>query len=99
MYSSKNSEWYFDSIDVINSNACRYIIGCNFNWHIQAISAGVIPLIGFAMLYFVPESPYYLMEKNDVKGSIKSLCWLRGAQSSDLIENEIREVNNKLQQF
>ena len=40
----------------------------------------------------VPESPYYLMEKGNLQASIKSLCWLRGAPSEDLIAEEIKEV-------
>ncbi len=78
----------------IRKLAFSYIIGSYWNWHIQAIATGVIPIIGCFMLTFIPESPYYLMEKNDVKGAIKSLCWLRGVdvESCHLISDEIEEV-------
>lgn len=63
------------------------------DWHIQAIAAAIVPVVGFGVLIFVPESPYYLMEKDDYKGAVKSLCWLRGADAGHLISEEIEEVS------
>ncbi|OXA51606.1 facilitated trehalose transporter Tret1 [Folsomia candida] len=70
-----------------------YIIGSFMDWHIQAIAAAIVPVVGFGVLIFVPESPYYLMEKDDYKGAVKSLCWLRGADAGHLISEEIEEVS------
>ena len=44
-------------------------------------------------MIFVPESPLYLVEKNDHAGATLSLMRLRGATTPIQIENELNEVS------
>lgn len=50
-------------------------------------------------LFFVPESPHWLLLKNRTDDARKSLAWLRGWVSIDRIEIEFRSIQTVLRKL
>lgn len=61
-------------------------------WRIVCFICMFVPLISAVMLFFVPESPLWLLSKNRSDEAQKSLCWLRGWVSSEIIANEFQAL-------
>lgn len=57
--------------------------------HYIILSICVLTLL---LVPLLPVSPYYAIMKGDVEGARKSLTWLRGKGSLDLVEKELREI-------
>ncbi|EZA50493.1 Facilitated trehalose transporter Tret1 [Ooceraea biroi] len=55
-----------------------YAFGASFNWDIVAFCAIVAPLLAFAALCSVPESPAWLVRRKKIEQARKALLWLRG---------------------
>lgn len=46
--------------------------------------------IGFLIIFlFLPETPYYLLQKNKKAEALKSLLWLRKGRSTEEVEKEL----------
>jgi len=58
----------------------------------QIYICAAIPIVGFICLWFIPESPYFLMERNLTKEAGEALRWLRGASSVEQVSQELGEV-------
>ena len=43
-------------------------------------------------MYFVPETPAFLLRKGQKKDAGKALMWLRGAETFEEIQDELNEV-------
>lgn len=51
-------------------------------------------------MFFVPETPHFLLAKGRTEKAASALQWLRGAPSPQDVEQELKEVCNKcLQKF
>lgn len=60
---------------------------------VQIIPAGLL-LIG---AFFVPESPRWLIEKNQREEAIKNLCWIRQLQANDIyIVEEVSYIDTSV---
>lgn len=61
--------------------------------HYIILSICVLTLL---LVPLLPVSPYYAVMKGDVEGARKSLTWLRGQSSLELVEKELREIRVRL---
>ncbi|XP_044010905.1 facilitated trehalose transporter Tret1-like [Aphidius gifuensis] len=62
------------------------------NWRTTCLVNITYPVIGFIAFCLVPESPYWLAEKQQIVNAEKALCWLRGWVSSCQIKNELEII-------
>jgi len=79
-----------------------YLVGTFVSWHWLALITAFVPIILTILVLFVPESPRYLLSKGKSKQAREALRWLRGAESTHQIEDEINTVsslNRTLGQF
>ncbi|KAF5288904.1 hypothetical protein FQA39_LY03783 [Lamprigera yunnana] len=76
----------------------QFILGSLFNWRIVALACSSVPLICFILLWFIPESPYWLISKNRIEHAKESLAWLRGWTEPKHIELEFENIckNNQV---
>lgn len=61
-------------------------------WRTIAAISALFPLLSIVALFFVPESPHWLLLKHRTDDARKSLAWLRGWVSIERIENEYQEI-------
>jgi len=78
---------------VVLGIALMYAVGIGLDWVFTAVVAIVIPAIMFIALFFVPESPYWLMKKNRRASAKKAMAWLRGTDY-DGIDTECEVIFN-----
>lgn len=57
-----------------------------------------IPVLLMTLLTIIPESPYYLLMKEDKKGAIKSLGWLRSSTDDVALEEELKTMEQENKQ-
>ncbi|XP_058063784.1 facilitated trehalose transporter Tret1 isoform X2 [Anopheles bellator] len=74
-----------------------YAVGTGVNVQVLSIICGVIPLVFGSIFFFMPESPYYYIEKGQYSEASKSLKWLRGSHYDENAEMEdMKEEDSKL---
>lgn len=64
------------------------------NMHLQSLIWATAPLIFFAIFFFMPETPTYLLMRNNEKEARETLVWLRGRNYD--IESEMAEQRKTL---
>ncbi|CAG7828152.1 unnamed protein product, partial [Allacma fusca] len=72
-----------------------FIVGSFLTWRYQALACGIIPILFHAIMFFVPESPRYLLGKGKRDEALAALCWFRGASSPNQVASELYELNNE----
>lgn len=55
-----------------------YALGSLLPWRMVAATATLLPIAGFFVFIFLPESPVWLVNTGQVDEAKKSLMWLRG---------------------
>ena len=50
------------------------------NWRWVCIGCGIIPVLVFSLMPFLPETPNYLVMTGNREEAYKALSWLRGEQ-------------------
>lgn len=76
-----------------------YAIGAGLNVFWLSIVCGLVPILNAAIFVFMPESPTYLVSKNNTEGAIKSLQWLRGRDYDYHAEiEELRTTEAKIKE-
>ncbi|CAH0381579.1 unnamed protein product [Bemisia tabaci] len=65
-----------------------------FNWRSVALICSAFPIVTFALLTQIPESPTWLISKNRLDDAMKSLCWLRGWVEPNKVETEFKNLVN-----
>lgn len=53
----------------------QFILGTFFTWREVALISSFIPILTIFALFFVPESPYWLLTKGRTEQAKESLCW------------------------
>ena len=71
-----------------------YLAGYFILWDWLALLGCIPSTLTFIMMFWMPESPRWYLEKNRKSDALKSLIWLRGTQSG--IEEECRETEASL---
>jgi len=72
-----------------------YLAGYFILWDWLALLGCIPSTLTFIMMFWMPESPRWYLEKNRKSDALKSLIWLRGTQSG--IEEECRETEASLE--
>lgn len=73
------------SLFIIIGVTIQFLLGTFLYWRDVALYSMIFPAISFFLLFFVPESPYWLITKNRFEDAKKSLAWLRGWQKSEKV--------------
>ncbi|XP_055706908.1 facilitated trehalose transporter Tret1-2 homolog isoform X1 [Phlebotomus papatasi] len=63
-----------------------HIIGTFLNWKVTAIICGIFPLLCYIVVFFVPESPSWLLSKGQVSKATDAFFWLRGYDEESIAE-------------
>nr|XP_018909446.1 PREDICTED: facilitated trehalose transporter Tret1-like [Bemisia tabaci]XP_018909447.1 PREDICTED: facilitated trehalose transporter Tret1-like [Bemisia tabaci]ARX98205.1 sugar transporter BTST40 [Bemisia tabaci] len=71
-----------------------YVYGYLVRFAVLNILCALIPIAGFFMFMFVPESPKYLLMRQKKQSAEKSLRWLRGNKYN--IKQEIETLQNEI---
>lgn len=82
---------------VITGIFVQFILGTFFSWRIVALISCFLPSFTIVALFFVPESPYWLLTKGRVEEAQRSLCWLRGWVPLTRVEKEFNEIHRVLE--
>ncbi len=69
------------------------MVGVFLSWRYQAIACAIIPVAFHIIMYFVPESPRYLVQRDKEHKAEKAIYWLKGsAIDPEFVKNEIGDV-------
>ena len=71
-----------------------YVIGYLVLWDWLALVGCFPAALLFVLMFFMPESPRWYLERNRRSDALKSLLWLRGSQAG--IEDECRDIEDTL---
>ena len=71
----------------------RYIVGSYVTWQALAYISIIFPVSFLVAIYFVPETPRFLLSKGQKFKAAQSLLWFRGAVDEDQIEQELTAVS------
>lgn len=74
----------------------QFIMGTFLKWRIIALYSIVLPVISTILLFFVPESPHWLIRKQRYDIAKKSLAWLRGWAPIAMIEEEYEAIKEHI---
>lgn len=66
-----------------------YCIGPYVSYEVQIYCSLVAPVVFIIVFTFLPESPYYLLQKDKKSEALASLVWLRKGRTPDDIEKEL----------
>ncbi|KAF5284558.1 hypothetical protein FQR65_LT02384 [Abscondita terminalis] len=70
----------------------QFTLGSFFSWRNAAAVSSVVPLLTCILLFFVPESPRWLIMHNRLVDAQKSLAWLRGWATPEITKAEFEEM-------
>lgn len=74
----------------------QFVLGSFLKWRTIALICSVLPVLTIFALFFVPESPYWLLTKNRANEARKSLAWLRGWVKPHQVDDEFGEIHQAL---
>ncbi|EEB19443.1 conserved hypothetical protein [Pediculus humanus corporis] len=67
------------SVGVSMGVLIEYLLGHFLTWHILAGISACVPVLALVLLFFLPETPNYLVSQNKTEDSRKALIKLRGS--------------------
>lgn len=70
----------------------QFLFGTLMHWRMVALYSSIVPIISFVLLFFIPESPYWLISKKRYKQAEESLAWLRGWVSINRVNNFLFKI-------
>lgn len=75
----------------------QFLMGLFLQWRTITLVSTIAPILAVIFLFFVPESPHWLILKNRTEEAKKSLMWLRGWQNSfEGVKQEFDELHTNL---
>lgn len=102
LYMSKNIFLFQDSVrgalgSLLSLSACTgylmvYCIGPYVSYNVLIYCSLIAPIIFAILFHFVPESPYYLLQKGRQSEAMTSLTWLRKGRTSFDVEKELHTM-------
>lgn len=69
-----------------------YLLGTVFYWRTFALVCLAVPLFTMVAIFFIPETPFWLLARGRNAEALKSLQWLRGWTSEKEVEKEFAEM-------
>lgn len=69
-----------------------FLLGTVFYWRTVAIVCLAVPLFTMVAIYFIPETPFWLLARDRTADALKSLQWLRGWVSEKEVAKEFAEM-------
>lgn len=73
-----------------------FIMGSYINFFTISIISGIIPLIAFLLMFILPETPHFLIQRNKFDQALKSLMFYRTCYADSSIE-EIKKVEDEFE--
>lgn len=69
-----------------------FFLGSIFSWRQVALICAIVPIMTLIAVFFVPETPIFLISKRRTEDALNSLRWLRGWVSPEAVANEFHEL-------
>ncbi|KAK9886074.1 hypothetical protein WA026_014859 [Henosepilachna vigintioctopunctata] len=70
----------------------QFTLGNFLDWRSISICSAIIPIISFFLLFFIPETPIWLISRKRYEEAKESLAWLRGWVNVEDITEEYEEI-------
>lgn len=74
----------------------QFLLGTITKWRTIAAICTVFPILSIVTLFFIPESPYWLLTKGRLDEAKQSLAWLRGWVPVHCVDKEFNDINDVL---
>ncbi|XP_030766690.1 facilitated trehalose transporter Tret1-like [Sitophilus oryzae] len=84
------------TVAIIAGILIEFLLGTFMDWRTVALVSCIVPILSCVCLFFVPESPYWLISKNRFEEAQKSTAWLRGWLEIEEVEHEFKELCEQL---
>lgn len=75
-----------------------YCIGPYVSYEVLIYCSLIAPVIFIIVFTFLPESPYYLLQKDKKPEALASLTWLRKGRTPDDIEKELNMMQSSVEE-
>ena len=76
------------TLAIVTGLVMSFVAGVFCHWKLLALIGGVSPALLVIFLYFMPETPTWLLRKKHRREALDSLVWLRGSDIDIDIEKE-----------
>ena len=76
------------TLAIVTGLVMSFVAGVFCHWKLLALIGGVSPALLVIFLYFMPETPIWLLRKKHRREALDSLVWLRGSDIDTDIEKE-----------
>lgn len=84
------------SMAVLSGQVSQLLLGSFLHWRTVALINTVFPVLSAVILYFIPESPHWLISKGRMREAEASLCWLRGWTTPDKVAAELSFITEAI---
>lgn len=74
----------------------QFLLGSFLPWRSVALINFCFPIASLILLFFVPETPIWLISKNRLEEARKSIAWLRGWVEVEEIEDDFQELYKQI---
>lgn len=82
------------SLSIIIGVFTQFLLGLLLYWRVVALVNIVFSVLAIIALFFVPESPYWLVSRRRFSDAKKSLQWLRGWTNASAVEKEFLDIQS-----
>ncbi|XP_033227742.1 facilitated trehalose transporter Tret1-like isoform X1 [Belonocnema kinseyi] len=72
--------------------------GALFSYNTMNIMMLIIPVLFFAIFFFMPESPYYLLLQNQREKALKTLMMLKGVKIPEIIDSDLKRIEKSVKE-
>lgn len=69
-----------------------FLLTCYLKWHVASLIFTLISALSLFLLYYIPESPYWLMKMDRVSEALESYNKLNGKQIASEFEGEFNDI-------
>ncbi|XP_034839210.1 facilitated trehalose transporter Tret1-like isoform X1 [Maniola hyperantus] len=70
----------------------QFLFGLFMYWRTVALVNIIFTVLAVLALFFVPESPHWLVSRKRIEDARKSLQWLRGWTNPEAVEGELKDI-------
>lgn len=74
----------------------QFVMGTFLKWRHMALINTAFPVLSIILLFFVPESPHWLIRKGRLEEAKRAFQWLRGWCHYDVVKEEYEQVHDLL---